>query len=301
MTLSQRFHHLRYFASDAWDEFRHSPGVNAMAVATLAAVLFLAGLVVLLLSNVERGVERRLADVRVDVYLQEGLPDTVRGALAQELNAREGVESVEYVDKAEALRRYRAWDPGNAGLAGELDLNPLPASFEIRMVPGPEAEGRAARMVVDLTGLDGVQQVRFDREWLRSLERLLDLARLASSALFVLVFAAAIFIIASVLRLAVYARREEIDIMLLVGASPAFVRGPFLVAGLAQGLAASLAALFLVELARRLALVYMDEGNRILLDWVAARPLSAGWMGAILAVGLLVSFTGSWFAARRSI
>lgn len=301
MSVQKSIHHLRYFFSDAWDEFRHSPGVNLMAVATLAAALFLAGLLTMVMSNVERGVERRLSDLRVDVFLDDGILPAQVETLRGRLEAFQGVESVVYVDPQEALRRYSSWDPQNAGQVEQLSSNPLPSSFEVTLAPGPESEARAGELVVELSKSEGVLQVRFDRQWLRSLEALLELARLAGLVLALLVFGAVVFVIASVLRLAVYARRKEIDIMLLVGATPSFVRGPFLVAGLAQGLAASAAALFLVELARRLALVYMDDRNRLLLDWVAARPLPWTLVAMLTAVGVLVSFAGSYFAVRRSV
>lgn len=301
MSLKKSIHHLRYFFSDAWDEFRHSPGVNLMALATLAAALFLAGLLTMVMSNVERGVERRLSDLRVDVFLEDDVAAAQIEGLRQRLEAFEGVASVVFVDPDEALRRYSSWDPQNAGQVEELSSNPLPSSFEVTLAPAPESEARAGELVVDLSKADGVTLVRFDRQWLRSLESLLELAQLAGMVLAILVFGAVVFVIASVLRLAVYARRKEIDIMLLVGATPSFVRGPFLVAGLAQGLAASALALFLVELARRLALVYMDDRNRLLLDWVAARPLPWSLILTLTAVGVLVSFAGSYFAVRRSV
>ena len=110
-----------------------------------------------------------------------------------------------------------------------------------------------------------------------------------------------LFVMASVLRLAVYARRTEIDIMLLVGATPAFVRGPFLAAGLGQGVVAAGVAVLLVEVVRRAALVYAGRGSLVLLDLVAARPLPPGSTGLLFAVGLAVSLAGAWFAVRRSV
>jgi cell division transport system permease protein len=103
-----------------------------------------------------------------------------------------------------------------------------------------------------------------------------------------------------VLRLAVYARRNEIEIMLLVGATPAFVRGPFLAAGLGQGLIASGLALLLVEGVRRAALAYSSSGPIALLDLLAASPLGLNLSLLLLTVGLVVSFAGAWFAVRRS-
>jgi cell division transport system permease protein len=301
MKLKRIFHRLRYFASDAWDEWRHSPGVNLLAVATLASTLFLAGVVMLVLANVEQRVRVLHQRVAVQVYLDDDVSPAALQALRDGIPDLDGVIGVDYVSKEEALRRYREWAAGLAQLADELSENPLPASFEISLRPGPGAEELGAAVAAELTGREGVEEVRFNREWLQRLEALLDLAHIGGTGLALVVFAAVAFVMASVLRLAVYARRTEIDIMLLVGATPAFVRGPFLVAGLGQGALASCLALLLVEGVRQGALAYAGGGSLVLLDLVAARPLPWGPAGLLAGVGLAVSMAGAWFAVRRSV
>jgi cell division transport system permease protein len=298
--LKQGLHRLRYFATDAWDEWRHSPGVNLLAVATLASALFLAGLVMLVISNVEDRVRALHEEVSVQVYLHDGVAEPLLGRLRADAAALEGVSRVEYVDKAEALLRYREWASEMADLVEELQTNPLPASLEVYLHPGPRAEELGAAVALEMNGREGVEEARFDRAWVRRLEALLQVARIGGLGLALVVFAAVIFVMASVLRLAVIARRNEIDIMLLVGATPAFVRGPFLVAGLGQGLVASGLALGLVEGARRAGLSSADPGSLALLEIVAAGPLPLAASGLLAAVGLAVSLAGAWFAVRRS-
>jgi len=247
----QRLHRLQFFVIDAWDEWCHSPGVNLLAVATLAAALFLAGLITLVLGNVENRVGKLRSEIRVQVFLVDEIDEDARRALGDELAAMEGVASVEYVDKQQALERYLRWAGDTARLAQELETNPLPASFEVFLLPRPGAEQVGAGIANLLNRREGVDEARFDRQWVHRLETVLDLARVGGSGLALLVFSAVAFVMASVLRLAVYARRDEIEIMLLVGATPAFVRGPYLVSGAGMGLASSVLALLLVEGARR--------------------------------------------------
>jgi cell division transport system permease protein len=270
-------------------------------VATLASTLFLAGLVMLVISNVERRVRILHDNVSVQVYLKSDVAEPIIAELRQDLSAMDDVDRVEFVDKQEALRRYREWTADLAQLIDELEDNPLPASLEVFLRPGSSAEQTAASVAVAMKGREGIEEVRFNRAWLRRLEALLDLARIGGSALALLVFVAVAFVMASVLRLAVYARRNEIEIMLLVGATPAFVRGPFLVAGAGQGAIASGCALLLVEAVRRAAVAYAGSGSVVLLDLVAARPLPLGPSGMLIAVGLAVSLAGAYFAVRRSL
>jgi cell division transport system permease protein len=297
MSFRPTLHHLRYFISDAWDEWRHSPWINVLALGTLISVLFLAGVIMLLLFNVTLRVEKLRADIRVEVYLWDGITNVQRLELHRRIEAIDGVERVNYVSRSEALYRYRSFNSEMAGLIDELDTNPLPASFEVFLRQETATEQRAEQLVAELAGGVGIDSVRFDRDLLHGLEDLLEMARLGGVALALVAFGTVIFVIAGVLRLTVYARRDEIDIMLLVGATPGFVRGPFLVAGLGQGLCAALLALGLVEGLRRL-INLQAVGPDVLRDLFVGRMLPLQPSLALLFVGLLVSFFGSYFAAR---
>lgn len=291
---------LRYFVVDAWDEWCHSKAVNLLALGTLASALFVAGLVMLLIGNVDRRIRQLRDDVRVEVYLRDDHAAEQRQALAEQLRAMNGVARVDYVDKTQALERYREWASDMAELIDELDSNPLPASLEVHLQPGGPAADLATTVRRRVADSPIVEDVRFGLDWLRRLESMLAVARVGGGGLALIVLAAVVVVMASVLRLAVMSRREEIDIMRLVGATPAFIRGPFLVAGAVAGLAASALALLLVEGVRRAAFHYSGAGAAVLLDLLAARPLSAELSAMLVMVGLVVSLAGSYFAVRES-
>lgn len=298
MALSNQLHRVRYFCSDAWDEWRHNLAVNLMALLTLVSALFLAGLIMLIVTNVGGHVETLRNEVKVEVYLHDG-DEAEQLALAERLRGRERVERVEYVGKDEALRRYHDWAAELADLVGELETNPLPASFEIYLTPGDGTADAAGALAASLEGEAGVEDVRVNLDWLRRLEDLLGLARVGGVGLVALVFLAVVFVMGSVLRLAVYARRQEIGIMQLVGATPAFIRGPYLVAGAVQGLVASALALVLVEGVRSSSAASLGRNGVALLDLVAARPLSLGLASFLLLLGFLVSVAGSYVSVRE--
>jgi len=300
MGLKNQLHRARYFCSDAWDEWRHSVWVNVMALLTLVAALFVAGLVLLIVTNVERRVRTLRDDVKIQIYLQDERADEVRLALAERLGGNPQVVRVEYIDKDEALRRYREWAADLAELVNELETNPLPASLEVFLAPGAGAAAAANTIADRLKEHEGVEEVRFNQDWLSRLEAMLSLSRVGGAAVIALVFLAVVFVMGSVLRLAVFARQDEIEIMQLVGATPGFIRGPYLVAGAVQGLIASLLALLLVEGVRSAATATADTSAVALLDLVAARPLSVDMAGLLLLLGLLVSLTGSYVSVRPS-
>lgn len=289
----------RFFVSDAWDEMRHSPGVNLLAATTLMVSLFVAGLTALVIYNVGQHVEELQQEIRLDVYLQDGVDDIRRTKLQNAIAATPGVERVVHVDKQEALSRYREWSQEMALLIGELDENPLPASLEVYLQAGQGAEEVGAAIAARYGQHAIVDDLRFDRDWIARLESMLSVARLGGLVMVGAVLAAVIFVISSVMRLAVYARRDEIEIMQLVGATPAFVRGPFLVAGSWSGLAGGVGALLLVEGVRQVGLNYASSASLPLLRLFCEQPVPSTWMLGLVFTGLVVGVCGSGFAARH--
>jgi cell division transport system permease protein len=292
--------HLRYFVTDAADEWRHSPGPNLLATATLAAVLFVGGLNLLVLANLGAHVGRWKSDLRVSVYLVDGAAEADVDALYAKVAAVPGVARVERVDKDEALRRFKASFKDLADVPSELGANPLPASLEVVLAAGPAARDTAKAVGDAVASAKAVEEVRYDQAFLDRIDALLDLARWGGASLGLVVLIAVAFVVSGVLRLTVYARRDEIDIMHLVGAPPMLVRGPFLVAGVGQGLAGGLLALFLVETARRAARGYVGAHSGDLLDLAAGRSLPIGPSCFIVCIGVTLGFVSAWFAVREA-
>jgi cell division transport system permease protein len=290
--------HLRYFISDASDEWRHAPGPNLLATATLAAVLFVAAVNLLALANVSAQVGKWKKDLRVSVYLADDADAVKTEELHARLTTIAGVARVETIDKDEALRRFRASFPELSDVPEGLGANPLPASLEVILEPGPGSRAAAEAITQAARSSPAVEEVRFDQAFLDRLDAILGVARLGGGALGIVVLAAVGLVVAGVLRLTVHARRDEIEIMRLVGASPLFVRGPFLVAGLVQGWLGGLLALFAAEAVRRAAVTYAGGGG--LTELLVGRPLPLAPSLAIVTIGATVGIASAWFAVREA-
>ncbi len=298
--MSAALAHLRYFVTDAVDEWRHSPGPNLLATATLAAVLFVAGLNLLLLSNFSAHVGRWKNDLRVSIYLVDGARGADVDALFAKVAAVPGVVRVERVGQDEAMRRFRASFKDLADVPSQLGKNPLPASLEIELDSEPQARDTAREVGEAVAGDTAVEEIRYDQAFLDRIDALLDIARWGGATLGIVVLVAVAFVVSGVLRLTVHARRDEIDIMHLVGAPPMLVRGPFLVAGVAQGLAGGLLALFLVETVRRAAHAYAGGHPGELLDLAAGFALPPGPSCLVVLAGAGLGFASAWFAVRQA-
>ena len=290
---------LRYFVTDAWEAFRQHPGVTLLATGTLAVVLAVGCAILVVLFNVRRELADWSDEVRVEVYLRDDATEPQRAGLERALVAIPGVQRVVYVPRDEALRRFQEGFPELASVPAELGSNPLPASYDVLLERGPAAS-RIARVVAAVAaGRPGIEDVRFDQDWIDAVQGWLSAASAGGAGLALLVMAGVAFVMAGVLRLSVLSRQDEIEIMLLVGASPAFARGPFLVSGMLQGCVASLLALGAVELGRRLALRGAGRGASGLLDLLAGQPLPVGAVVAVVATGIVVGLCSAFVAVRR--
>jgi cell division transport system permease protein len=239
-------------------------------------------------------------EARVDVYLRDDATAEQVEGIREALAGRPGVVRIAFVGKDEALTRFREAFGDLAALIGELESNPLPASFEVFLAPGPGTVSQARGVADVLAKRPGVEEVRYDREWLDRLAGGLAAAELAAVAVALLVFGAVAFVMAAVLRLAVLARQDEIEIMRLVGATPFLVRGPFLVAGLVHGLFAAWVALLGLEAGRRALLASAGAQSAPLVRLLAGAPLDGRSALGLLAAGTLVGVLGAFFAVRRA-
>jgi cell division transport system permease protein len=233
---------LRYAFEEATASLWRGRQAGLLSTATIAVALFVLGGFLLVTSNLERLSEEWSRAAELSVYLSDEVTAEERAAVERMLAPGGVVAEVEYRSKADAAARFADTFPDLAGAVEPMADNPLPASYEARL-----QDPVAANRVEDLAGLlrqaPGVVDVRFDREWLERLLTAVSIVRGIGLALGTMLTVAAALTVANVVRLALYARRAEIQIMELVGAPTVYVRGPFVMEGILQGGFGALVAL----------------------------------------------------------
>ena len=208
--------------------------------------------------------------------------------------------SREYVSKADALAHFRREFAELAAVAASFSDNPFPASVEVRLKPEAEADGRAANLVRQLAAAAGVADVVYDSEWLGRVAGTLRTVRAAGLAMAALMALAAAVTVATVVRLGLHARRDEIEIMELVGAPLAFIRGPFVAEGFLQGGIGALVALLLLWMGFALAGAWWGTDIRTMLGGDGIEFLPFRLLASLLAGGMLVGGAGGFAAARHA-
>jgi cell division transport system permease protein len=223
---------LRYAFDEAIASLWRGRQSGALSMATIALALFVLGAFLIVSSNLERLGGEWSSSADMSVYLNDSVTAADRTAIENALSG-DVVAGRVYVSKADALARFRRTFADLASGMEGLGDNPLPASFEVRMQPGSDAAIDA--LVATVKQLPGVADVRYDRQWLSRLQAAVGVIRGIGLALGVLLALGAALTVANVVRLALFARRDEIDIMQLVGAPQVYIRGPFVMEGTLQG------------------------------------------------------------------
>lgn len=288
---------LREAASDLWKRRT----VNLVSIATIGASLYVVALFALLLMNVGRAVSSWSEESRLSVYLEDTIPESARAALEKRLGSDPAVHGFEYVSREQALTRFRRDFPELADLVSSLDANPLPASYEISLAPAAAGAGPVGALAASLGREAGVDGVRYDLVWVQRIRSLLRVIGWGGAVLGAILLGAAIITISGVIRLNVLARREEIEILRLVGATRGFIRGPFVAEGAFQGIVASLLALAMITGTWIAVSQSPFVRSDVLLQAVAGRFLPLWAPPALIAAGLAIGLAGSLFSVRRAL
>jgi cell division transport system permease protein len=290
---------LKYFLNEAVESLLRSWRSAALAVLTIAAGLFVLGFFLMVNNNLQRVVGRWSEAAEMSVYLTDEATREQVQALEALIDQSGLSDKRQYLSKADALARFREDFPDLAGATERLERNPLPASLDMRL--GPNA--RTATAAVDdlaarLGSEPGVADVRYDRRWLSRLGSAVRFVRTVGLVIVALLAVAAALTVANVVRLAAYARRDEIEIMQLVGAPFAFIRGPFVAEGILQGGAGALVAIALLWAIFLAGKAWYGHLALEGLGLTSLTFLSVGALLTLLAGGMLLGCVGGLIVAR---
>jgi cell division transport system permease protein len=270
-----------------------APLPTLVAVITIALALFLAAVLAASVNSARALLVSWGAQPAVTAYLDRALTDDQSRALAQTVRTQERAEVV-LVSPAQALDRLRVQLGTLSDALDGLPGNPLPATLEITPPPRTDVRALAQR----IGGLPGVREVDYGREWFERLEALGRALRQFGTAALVVVALAALLVVANTIRLAVYTRRDEIEIMKLVGATDGYVRVPFLIEGALQGLSGALLASAALVAVQRIVLPRAAAAFAFAAG-VPAPHLTPAAMAVLAGTGAIVGLSGSYLAVAR--
>ena len=294
-----------YFIKEALRGFARNLSTTLGSIITIFLSLFVIGVFLVGAAVIENVVSSVESEVTITAYLSDDVSDSQVSSLTSEIKGIDGVSGVSYVSKDQALENFRAMS-SNPEIVDQLDgANPLPASLTIELSDPQMVESVAGQIVENSTFKKACDEpsnpadsLKYGQKTVERLFQLTSYVRYIGLALIVLLIFIAMVFINNTIRLAILARRKEIAIMRLVGASNGFIRGPFLMEGAMHAIIGSLLAIGSIELIHRVALPKVQSALTFLPMDVAGQTYAFIYVGLLVA-GLVIGLIGSAFAMRR--
>lgn len=281
--------HFGFFVREGFKNIGRGGILTAAAVLAITFAALIAGIFATAYYNLRTIYEEVKSELYVDVYLKYEVSERRAAAVGEHLRKLPGVVRADYVSREKAAEEFVGLFPEDSELLTALGENPLPASYRVYLAADANAPEKVEKLVKEMAAVDGVDDAVYAQEWLSNLERAARVVGMAGAAVGVVLGAAAVLVVVSTIGLAVYARREAIAIMKVVGATDGFVRAPFVVEGFIIGVLGGL-----------IALGALYGGVEFLRTYdVMVHFLPKTYVGAGLALGALGGAFGSGVAVRR--
>lgn len=290
---------LAYLFYEAWANLRTNRTTTAVAIVTTAFTLTCVGIFLLSYVNLRQAASWLQEDIKVIVYLDDRLTQDVIQDLEETLKADRMVGSLLYVSKEQALGEFRAQFPSDSQLLEGLGENPLPASFVVTPAPNYRSVDAVNRWAERVKTMAGVAKVDYNQEWIDALAGLIRYIELAAISVGVILSLAAVTIIGNTIRLALFARREEIEILRLIGATYAFIRIPYVIEGAVLGVCGSALSLGILKVGFELFRQQVGSVGRFrgIESLVSFLPLPV--CAAFVAVGMALGVAGGLVSLRK--
>jgi len=263
--------------------------------------LLIVSLFLLVFVNLESAAENWSERVQVTVYFDKELTNPDQSAFRDKISKLPGVSRVSYVTRDEALKRFKSRLKGQEAILEGIRPEVLPTSFEIALKRSYRDTTSVENFVTALKRIPGITEVQYGEEWVRRFNSFLNFMRLLGALLGGFLVIAVVFIVSNTIKLTIYSRRDELEVMALVGATRFFIKAPFLLEGLIQGMVGS--ALSVVLLFGLYEGFLHNAGS-----FLTFNPATSGlsflppeYIAGLLLAGALLGFTGSLTSLKRFI
>ncbi|KAF0218300.1 MAG: hypothetical protein FD174_3053 [Geobacteraceae bacterium] len=292
---------LNFFFARALINIRQNIFIHLVTIGTIAIALLIISLFLLVYVNLEGAADVWSNRVQVTAYFERELNQQEITTLKTGILALSGTDKVAYVAREEAVKRFRARLKGQESLLDGVTADVLPASIEINLKSGSRSSEAIEAYVVRLKKIPGISEVQYGEEWVKRFTAFMNFMRLVGALLGGFLLLAVVFIVSNTIKLTIYARKDELELLSLVGATRFFIKAPFLIEGIFQGALGALLSL-LVLTACYFGFLH-NAGN-----FVSFNPASVGLsflpvthLAGVFFGGVCLGFLGSLTSLKRFI
>ena len=274
--------------------------VFSISVATITVAFSILSLFLVIYLNLSSFLTIWSKQVQLIVYLKDDINQNQLQDLEQLIAANSDVESMTFIPKETAWANFKnTFSSSKSDFIDDLMFNPLPSSYNLKFKPSSDRFSKIHRFADLLQAREEVESLEYGEKWLEAFEKFMLFIRIFLLAVGGLLSLGLILIISNTIKLSFYSRQEEIELMVLIGATPNFIRVPFMMEGMLQGLLGGIFALALVKCLQ----LYINIQFQSSLDSIA-RGMEFQFMSQPLILGLLASsvllgWVGSFISIRK--
>ncbi len=288
---------MKRFYQRAIKDILENQFLTAVSVITIALSIMIAAAFALFFMNAGNVLHSWQKGIRMMVYLKPGTSEAGRLDTKYKLQSISGVQDARFIPKTEAMEKLKNQMQHHAALLENLKENPLPDAFEVYFQPTARNSEALSFLAERITALATVEEVEYGQQWIQRFTNIINLFRLAGYGIGGLFFMATVFIVANTIRLVLYSRRDEIEIMRLVGATDRFIKIPFYLQGMIQGGAGTLIGLLILFIGYISLTTHFSQSVSSAL--ISIRFFSQGICGLILLGGIGVGWLGCWVSLKQ--
>jgi cell division transport system permease protein len=271
--------------------------LSVVTIVTISISILIASAFTLFFINANAIVNSWKNGIRIMVYLKPNTPEIKVAEAKHNIQEMKGVKDVRFISNKEALQRLKDQMKRQSSLLDNLKENPLPDAFEIQLSESFQNQGKIEKLAARLESLKPVDEVEYGQVWLGRFTNILDLFRLTGFAMGSLFLLATVLIVANTIRLVLYSRQKEVEIMRLVGATDGFIKAPFYIEGLIQGALGGivgLGALFILFL-----FISSNVGQELTSSFFTIRFLSWETFLGIWVCSMFVGWMGCYVSLKQ--
>ena len=273
--------------------------VNGVTIGIIVFSLLVISIFLVVLVNLNRLLVHWEDKIHVISYLRDGLSSHEVEDLERHIYRLKEVKAIKYISKSDARLLYKRFFGNQQGILEGLDLNILPASFEIQLKKEFYRGRGVKEFAENLSQIKGITDIQYGGEWINRLSTIVHLLRWGQWIVGGILFLAISFIISNTIKLSIYSRKEEIEIMRLVGATDGYIKTPFLVEGVFQGVSGAILSLGLLFLLYQSFLLKSGPFVKASLGPVEFAFLPWSSIGGLISVGIFLGFLGSYLSLAR--
>ena len=274
---------------------------HVLTSGTMATSLFVFGVFILIQENVEQMLMRWGDQIQINTYLSKEVGNDQMQAIMERISALPEVDQARHISREQAWNDFRTALGAQAAVLEGLPGDVLPASFEITLKPAYRDPPQVKELAIRLGKIEGIAAVEYPQEWVDRLNLFVLAVQWTKWALSGILFTATFFIVGSTVRLALLARKEEIEIMQLVGASEELIQAPFVIEGMLQGCIGAGIALLCLWLFYFFLHEYFVPEMALWGAGLQIRFVGPASIMMIVMIGWLLGGLGSLFSLRRSL